>query len=58
MELEINEGITLVYQHKNDDYVAVNTKETHLNEIMQQFKNFLLCVGYNEKSVNEYINLN
>jgi hypothetical protein len=57
MELEINEGVTLVYQHESKDYVVVHTKEVHLEEIMRQLRGFLLASGFSEKSINEYIAL-
>ena len=57
MKMQIHEGVTLVCQYENKDYVVVHTKNVHLEEIMQQFKGFLLAAGFSEKSINEYIAL-
>ena len=57
MQLEIHQGVTLVYQHESKEYVVVHTKEVHLEEILRQFKGFLLASGFSEKSINEYIDL-
>ena len=57
MQLEIHEGVTLVCHYESKDYVIVHTKEVHLEEIMRQFKGFLLASGFSEKSINEYIAL-
>ena len=57
MELKIHKGITLICKHESKDYVVVHTKEVHLEEIMHQFKGFLLAAGFSEKSINEYIAL-
>ena len=57
MQLEINEGVTLVYQCESKYYVVVHTKEVQLYEIMHQIKGFLLAAGFTEKSINKYIAL-
>ena len=57
MELEINEGVTLVHQHESKNYVVVHTKEVHLEEIMRQLTGFLLAVGFTKRSIDEYIAL-
>jgi hypothetical protein len=55
MELEIQEGVTLVCKHDNNGYVVIHTKEVLLPEIIEQIKFFLIALGYHPDSVNRFI---
>ena len=55
MEMQINQGVTLVCKHDNNGYIVLHTKQVLLPEIIEQIKFFLIASGYHPDSVNRFI---
>jgi hypothetical protein len=55
MELQIQEGITIVNLDESGDYNIQFTKSESLGDVITEFKEFLIACGYGKEAIDEYI---
>lgn len=57
MNLQIEQGVTLICKNEDGSYNIQHTKEIDLYNVIIEIKEFLLASGFSEIIVNEYIDL-
>lgn len=57
MELNIEEGITLVNRYGEYYNIQFIPKSSCLDDVVTEFKQFLIACGYTVEGVNEYMGI-
>ena len=55
LTIKIKEGITMVNRYGDDFNIQFVPKESSIDEIVVEFKEFLLACGYSPKAVDEWV---
>ena len=55
LELNLNEGVTLVNRYDNNYNVQFIDKDAELGDLVIEIRHFLLACGYTKASVDRYI---
>jgi hypothetical protein len=55
MDMEIQEGITLINRYGDHCNIQYMPKDLELGDVIIEFKEFLKACGYSDKQVDEYI---
>lgn len=55
MEVQIEEGMTLVNRYDESYNIQFIPKDAELAEVVVEFREFLLACGFSEVTINDYI---
>lgn len=55
MDVEINDGITLINKYEGYYNVQFIPKDNTIEDVLIEVKEFLLACGYSKDSIEEYI---